>query len=112
MKRNRFTAVLTFAVCLIVIVSMAVSACRKQPSSGDSTAEPAADNNTPIPTVELTPEPEATDGPVETATPVVTPEPTIELTEGPATTDDGPTLIDNGGDIVIEIPTDQGSGGL
>ena len=99
MKRNRLTAVLTFAVCLIVILSMALSACRKQPSSGDNTAEPAVDNNTPIPTVEITPE--ATDEVTDTIVPAVTMEIIPNHTEDP----------DNTG-VIITIPTDQGSGGL
>ncbi len=113
MKRNGFKAVFVVAVCFVMILSMiALQACRKQPSSGDNTAEPAADNGTPIPAVDITPDPEVTDEVPDTAVPDVTPDPTIELTEDPNATDDGPHLIDNGDDIVIEIPSGQGSGGL
>ena len=111
--KNKKTAIIIAAAVFVLAAAMIIWIAASGKKAPQTVDEPTGTSETGKPAAGSDPtEPTVTDDPAATDDPDATPGP--DTTGSPASTEDpeGATAIDDGGDIIITIPDDQGSGGL
>ena len=102
MKKNK---TLIWVLVIVLLVAAAAIIWKVTQKNNPEPVTPPTEDVTPA-------DPTDTTDPTDPTDPVEPADPTDPDADEPGSEDEGAGLIEDGGDIVIVIPDDQGSGGL